>query len=306
MADQVMRVDGEFRGYVAGAEKAERATKKIGKAAGSIEAEFGKALMKVDLLKQGLLKAVQIMEQINSQNVNASMNRDERNISIGVSSASLKADPYKMAAIIENRKGALSKDASADTSFLAALASMAENRKAPLASGEAEAAMTAFNRFGEPGLREGGKGLLTKMSEGYSVEQALKMIGPVANPFTPMLGGLERSNVADASVITDQDARGAQGENTRAFKNAQREFARGGRIQEFLTNWIPDPIQEQFARTGFGMRPLMKAMGADVTLGMEEEAHNSGPIWELTRQIQALGRSNTAVVTQPNLKTEAP
>jgi hypothetical protein len=312
MADQVMRVDGEFRGYVAGAEKAERATKKIGKAAGGIGDEFGKALMKVDILKQGLLKAFQIMEKVNALNVSASMNRDERNISIGVSSASLKADPYKMAAIIENRKGALSKDASADTSFLSALASMAENRKSPLASGEAEAAMTAFNRGGELLAREGGRGLLSKMSEGYSVEQSLKMLGAVNDPYDQALGGLERSNMASGSVIKDESDRSAAGNKTRAFQNSQREFARKNGWSQFITEWTPDMLQEFTATTATKLGSLApegswaKGLAGDGQTGYEKEALNSEAIWALTNQLKETGVGIKAAVTKPNGKTEAP
>jgi hypothetical protein len=305
MADQVMRVDGDFKGYVAAAARAEKETSKIAKAASAVGGEFTKSLMRVELLKQGLSKVVQAMEKAYSLNVSSSMNRDERNISIGVSSASLKVDPYKMAKIIEDRKGALSKDSSADTAFLSALAAMSENRKVPLGQGEALEAMEAYHGLGDAGTREGGKGLLSKMNEGYSVKQSLQMLGPVKNPYNRMVGAFERSNQEDRSLIVDQNARSEEGEDARQFAMFQRKVSRNDRLTELYTNWFPDFIQQPVAAGlaavgGLETNPTTASNNQPATIGLIKQLQSLG------QSMQADTNAKQQLNSRPNGKTEAP
>ena len=100
--DQVMRISGDFSGYVAGAKRAEEATGKIGKQAVKMAEGFTGSLIKVELLKKAVNAVLQGMDRINEKNLAASRTHDDRMMSIGTAAGTLGVDGNILKGIIQS------------------------------------------------------------------------------------------------------------------------------------------------------------------------------------------------------------
>ena len=298
MADQVMTVDGNFRPYIEGARKAEEATKKVGKATASIGDQFSSALVKVDLLKQGLLKAFQLIDKANALNVDASKSRDERNIAIATSSASLKTDAYKVAGIIENRSGAGSRDAGEDVNFLSSLASASKSRPVPISEEEVLKAVALYHKIGDVGTGKGGGDLTDLISKGYSVDQSAKMLGR-RNAFAPALDAIGRGNAESGAQINSENARSAAGAESRAFTNfAQDRANKGGVVAQLYEMVMPDLLEKMvYDFNQAGAKKLGLNFGKN---GYRDSVDQTAQSIDLGGAIQSLTNSIGASVTKPN------
>ena len=256
MADQVRRVDGDFKPYVAGAAKAEQATKKVGKAAASIGDEFGKAMIKIDLLKMGLLKVNQIMEQVNALNVGASKTRDDRAQAVGAAVGSLgMKNPYAVASIIENRKGAGSKDANADVSFLTSLVGVSKGRPAPLSDDESMQALSFYNRGGDLASGAGGSDFLSLLSQGHTTKSAAAILGKTrgGGSFYDEAGKATfRSNEDSARDLEGERNRSAAGDEARAFSNFAAKRAEKSTLNQIYEYLTPDALEKSIYDAGIG------------------------------------------------------
>jgi hypothetical protein len=313
MADQVMTVDGNFKPYVEGARKAEEATKKVGKSAASIGDQFSNALVKIDLLKMGLLKVNQIIEQVNALNKGASVSRDDRAHAVGTAAGSLGVDPYKIAAIIENRKGAGSKDVGADVSFLAALASMNKGRPAPLSGEDSLDALSSYHATGDYMTGQGGGDFISLLGKGHTPKSAMAELAKSrksAGFYEPMGKGLYRSNSESGRAIESEGNRGAAGDEARSFSDfaAKRaEQSTLNQIYEFLT---PDPLEKVMydARVKWNNMQVDQFPSLSGMNGMKRMSPGYGnaggdsteAFIQLNGAINRLSDATGAAVTKPN------
>ena len=301
--DQVMRISGDFSGYVAGAKRAEEATAKIGKKAATIGDQFGNALLKVDLLKQGLLKAYQLMEAINEKNVGASRSSDDRAIALGVAAGSVGADPYRAQKIIENRKGAGSASADADVSFLESVAGLNESRPVSLNPDEVIAALELYHRIGELGAGKGGSGIVKGLARGESPEQISKTLAQTrGNSFQEAGAAVGRLNSEGGSAIEEQRQRSAAGAEMRAWREFQDQRSRTSRFQEVKDFFVPDAVEKRyydFNAAAMESRGITPADG-----GYRQSVDKTAEAIGLGNEIRNLGNVINRDQARPNMQTE--
>jgi hypothetical protein len=313
MTDQTMRLGMDPKEYIAGADKAEKATKKVGKAAASIGDEFGKAMIKIDLLKMGLLKVNQIMEQVNALNVGASKTRDDRAQAVGAAVGSLgMKNPYAVASIIENRKGAGSKDANADVSFLTSLVGVSKGRPAPLSDDESMQALSFYNRGGDMAAGAGGSDFLSLLSQGHTTKSAAAILGKTrgGGSFYDEAGKATfRSNEDSARDLEGERNRSAAGDEARMFSNFAAKRAEQGTMNQIYEYLTPDPLEKVINDSYLKFRNYNRAF-----TGLEEYKSDykaaGDPATEATiklfNAINNLSGVTGSVRTIPNGKTEAP
>ena len=304
--DQVMRILGDFANYIAGARKAEEATGKVAKKAATIGDQFGNALLKVDLLKQGLLKAYRLMEAINERNVSASRSSDDRAIALGVAAGAVGADPYRAQKIIENRKGAGSASADADVSFLESVAGMNESRPVGLNPDEVIAALELYHRIGELGAGKGGSGIVKGLARGESLEQISKTLAQTrGNTFQEAGSAMGRLNAEAQTKIDVEGKRSAAGAEMRAFSEASERRSAESNLHSALSYFMPNIVLKSLADDKSVPNAMQEFWGggkAGYAGGVDKTAEAIG----LGNEIRNLGNVINKSQTIPNGNTGVP
>lgn len=302
--DQVMRISGDFSGYVAGAKRAEEATGKIGKQAVKMAEGFTGSLIRVELLKKAVNAVLQGMDRINEKNLAASRTHDDRMMSIGTAAGTLGVDGNILKEIIQERKGAGSKNTDEDINFLESMASMNKSRPAPMGKSEIIAAMQAFHDRGTLGTAAGGSELLEGLAKGQDVATVLDELQKKRGK--PMPGALRatvKSNKEDnTALMAIEDQRMAGDDMRELLRKEQAAITRmpdGVRknTSQFIQEWMPNAIKGFLVGNGQDMETMRK----------ENEAGNKDQAAAAALG-QAIGGTINATInktlSRPNMQTE--
>lgn len=246
MADQIMKVDGDFKPYVNAAKGAENATKRVAKEAGGIGDAVAKSIVKIEILKMGLSKAVQLLTQINALNTDAAKGRDDRAMRVSTAASSLGIEGSGLISRLENRKGKLSTSAQS-MSFLESLASSQKSANVKMSAADASESVDLFEQMGEMVTGAGGSDFIKMLSDGRSPkESARRLLSEQKNAgqYQEYYGAVNRQNQADQATFNDQARRGAAGAEQLAFDNFNKR-ERGG-AGELINQLVPDFVQKKY------------------------------------------------------------
>lgn len=304
MADQVMKIDGNFKPYVNAAKTAEQATKKVAKEAGEIGSQMekgvGKALIKVELLKMALTKVVDALSRARDTSIAASTSGGDRALRVRDSANKLGlSDPRGLERIIGNRQGGGTLDAT--MSFMENLAEQNRSSNVPMSGKDAEALIDTFNQGGEPLYGKGGadilEGLRSGRSGGSIVEQLrserLGNNNQRAYAEVRVRSAIDRKQLAEEFAAYGNGT-APVGDTTRIYdaQNAQRQATGEQGIAGSITYGLtPDMIQQNID-TAAGWTPDNNEMG-DTTM--------EGILKAINAQTGIIQRANAPT---PNLNAE--
>lgn len=299
MADQVMRVDGDFKGYVNAARGAESATKKVAKEAGGIGDAVAKSIVKIEILKMGLSKAVQLLTQINTLNTDASKGRDDRAMRVSTAASSLGIEGRTLIDKLENRKGKLSTNAQSMT-FLESLASSQKSANVKMSASDASESVDLFEQMGEMVAGKDGGDFIKLLADGRSPKESAKRLLSErgnAGQYEQFYTAVGNQNEADQKTFDDQARRGAAGAAQLSFDNFNKR-ERGG-MGDLVNQLIPDFIQKKYHDMN---QDLGKKLGID-----------TGPTYDPSANVdngqtqQVLMRLNDTLskgLAKPNMNAE--
>ena len=211
----------------------------------------------------------------------------------------------KAKAIIENRKGAGSKNAEEDTSFLESLVSINKSRPAPLTPEESMGALGLFHRRGPLGSGSGGSEIQEGLSKGYSVDQiAQSMAAKRGGVSEDAAAAIARQNAEGGSAIEEQAGRSAAGAEMRAWRIFQDKRSRGSRFQEAKDFFVPDVVEKGYYDFNDS---VMRARGVEsVDGGYRQGVDKTEAAIDLGREVRGMRESFDKIQVRPNGNTGVP
>lgn len=206
MADAVFRVAADVAEYITGMARADAATKKVARSAGSIGDQVGASIIKIELLNRALNAAGRAISGVMDKATGAATSAGERAIGLATSLGSLGVrDINATTRALSGGQGGTTAEQKAQ--FAKSLADANKQRRTGMTPEESQAALDAFVQFGEFGFGAGGQDLLAGISEGRSVQQIARegagrfdLIRQAAtDPMSPLFQGLRgRMSLSEA------------------------------------------------------------------------------------------------------------
>jgi hypothetical protein len=310
MADQVMRVDGDFKGYVSAAAKAEKATKNISKEAKEIanavkKAEertlkmaegFSKAAIPAMALGASLAQAVSLMNKLRDRDMGASERGGARESALVNTANKLGlSNVFGLKKEVADRTGGATLEGL--TAFMSGLGDYNEDAKVPLSGTDAESLVSGYNKGGDAVFGENGRNIIRKLAKGESPQSILKAAGSSKLLATPeSIQAAFLRNKEDAALLAEENlATRPTGTSPLSEGAAARLYNAENRGAAVGQNWMDRMAHEYF--------PDMYQQKVDETLGDYKTKYDGAAQWQALKAItDATRQSNSS----PNGKTEAP
>lgn len=302
-SDAIFRVAADMAEYIAGMDRADRATKKVARSAGDIGGQITGSLIKVELLNRALNATGRAISDVLNKAQSASKTAGDRAIDVATSLSGLGVrDINAVTRRLSVGSGVTTPEQGAQ--FARALLSSNRQRRAPLSGAQNEQAIEAFLQFGEFGFGAGGEDLLTGLAEGQSLERltqraairAGRVRTAMTDPASPLFQGVRGRGAETSAQLEEERAFLASGTSERVNRAEARIAAArdpGGPVS------IVSGAVGENAGT-FVNRAMQSLVGG----GGQAERAGENATTSLNRSISGLSVEIRKMVNQPNFATD--